>query len=53
MVMEEEALDEETARRVRRTMTGKMCPDRRHIVEKMKRKYSKYGKREKARRIAE
>ena len=53
MVMEDEALDEENARRINRKLVGTMCPDRRHIVEKMKRKYSKYGKRGKARRIAE
>ena len=53
MVMEEEALDEESARRIHRRMAGKMCPDRKHIVEKMKREYSKYGKREKSRRITE
>ena len=45
MVMEDEALDEENARRINKKLIGTMCPDREAIVEKMRRKYSRYGRR--------
>lgn len=39
---------EETARRVERylkkTQTGRRCPDRKYIVKKLREEYAKYGK---------
>lgn len=44
MTEREEELQAENTRRIERMLTGRCCPKRRHIVEKMREEYSKYGK---------
>jgi len=43
---QEEDLQTENARRITRMLTGKLMPDREYIIDKMRRRYSKYGKRD-------
>ena len=45
MTEREEELQAENTRRIERILTGRRCPKRRHIVEKMREEYSKYGKK--------
>ena len=42
---QEEDLQRENTRRINRQLTGRRCPERRYIVEKMREEYSKYGKK--------
>lgn len=44
IVMEEEAEYEEVCRKIRDRLKGSMTPSREAVVEKMRKKYSKYGK---------
>ena len=44
IVMEEEDIENERNRRISLQFVGRMTPGREHIVEKMRKVYSRYGK---------
>lgn len=44
IVMQEEDIENERNRRISSQLVGKMTPPVEYIIEKMKRRYSKYGK---------